>query len=92
MRSARTPKKKRAVFPPLLTDQEREILAPLLESVPEGAGEDNPELVALLSAWWDMKLPYYPSRVVPAYRCRGGEWLMAPVPQVLAGIRKVVDQ
>lgn len=67
-----------------LTPAQRDRLRLLLEAVPDDAGQDDPRFVELLGAWEACNVVTLP--VVPAYRLRGGRWLIRSVPAVLAAI------
>ncbi len=75
---------------PVLSPEQGERLSALLAAVPADADDHDPALLVLLEAWDEARVPYSPQRVLQAYRCRNGSWLVGDVQQVLSVIRRVV--
>lgn len=85
-RTKRQPIRRRWTPPIPLTEEQRERLSDLLPAASRG----GPAFTALLDCWEWCEARYEPAAVVPAYRTRGGTWLTAGVPQVVAAIRRLV--
>ena len=69
-----------------LSDADRERLRSILGSISEDATETSPEFIRLLEAWEAVKAPWNLVPTVPAYHCKGGEWVSGGVGAVVTAI------
>ena len=86
----------KVVNKPILTPEQREDLEGRLMAVERlrmcerEIDEKTPELIALLDAWEDCRVPLSAGIVLKAYHTRTG-WLVGSVADVLDVIRRVVE-
>jgi len=59
---------------------------------PEAIDATDPDVLALLEAWERCKVPSSVRPLVCAYRSKGGNWIIGPIPALLSAIGRHLEE